>query len=83
MLGGQNVAGVDTEDGLAIGRPAVHRHAHGLGLAGALPQGAHGAGVAEMRAALRVETDAGEGSGVLGVGIEMEGSPHDLFKIVR
>ena len=55
---------------MAIGRPAGH--AHGLGLADALPQGAHGAGVAECSAALGVETDAGEGSGVRGLGIEME-----------
>ena len=36
-LGVENVAGVDAEDGAAIGRPAVHGDAHGLGLADALP----------------------------------------------
>src|SRR5208282_3442429 len=55
-----------------MGFVAPGGQAHGLGLAGALPQGAHGAGVAELRAALGVETDASESRGVLSVGIESE-----------
>src|SRR5208282_1919865 len=55
-----------------MGFVAPGGQAHGLGLADALPQGAYGAGVAELSAALGVETDAGEGRSVLSVGIESE-----------